>query len=65
MSDLYCYNIGNLYEADQFICSKCGIHLEDWVRIRIDEDFYPPIIDYVDYIFKYCPECGTEIKEDV
>ena len=26
-------------ECDEFVCSKCGIHLMEWVEVRIDEDY--------------------------
>ena len=25
-------------DCDEFICHKCGIHIEDWKRIKIDPD---------------------------
>ena len=63
-----CKNIGDkenpLYEADQFVCSKCGIQLEDWVSIYYDYDFgYPPDKIECEYIFKFCPNCGRKIED--
>ena len=45
--------------CDQFICSKCGIHLQDWVRM---DDEYDDIVH--EYEFKYCPNCGLPIEEE-
>lgn len=54
-------NIGADYaEQDQFICSKCGIHLQDWVRI--DEDDYEDEIVH-EYVFRFCPNCGKKLEE--
>ncbi len=54
-------NIGADYaEQDQFICSECGIHLQDWVRI--DEDDYEDGIVH-EYVFRFCPNCGKKLEE--
>lgn len=35
-----CENIAERYaDCDEFVCSKCGIHLMEWVEVRIDEDY--------------------------
>ena len=54
-------HVGDIHEVDQFICSECGIHLEDWVRVKYDEDFYPQEKYFLEYSFKYCPNCGRKI----
>lgn len=41
--------------CDDFLCSKCGIHLTDWVRMDAKED------DRYEYEFKFCPNCGAKI----
>jgi predicted nucleic acid-binding Zn-ribbon protein len=57
MNHLTCTNIGTEYaDTDQFICSVCGVHLQDWVQIDEDGDAH-------EYIFRYCPNCGAEIIE--
>lgn len=33
-----CTHIGDIAQCDQFICSECGIHLEDWRRLVVDKD---------------------------
>lgn len=45
---------------DQFICSECGIELRDWGRIVKDDDGEEY---FTEYEFRYCPNCGKEIKE--
>lgn len=54
--DKTCRNITKENPVDDFVCSKCGVHLYDWIRVR-DEDYY-------EYEFKYCPNCGAKVVED-
>ena len=55
-----CYNDNqNYHEVDEFRCSRCGLHLEDWSRHIYDEDLEDEFI--VEYAFKYCPECGAKV----
>lgn len=49
----------NYHEADEFRCSVCGLHLEDWSRRICDEDTGDEF--FVEYVFKYCPECGAKM----
>jgi len=63
-----CKNVGDnlnmLHEVDQFVCSECRIHLEDWTRIEYDEDWgYPPEKFWYEYTFKFCPNCGRKIVD--
>ena len=46
-------------DCDEFVCSKCGIHLMEWVEVRIDEDYDET---HCECEFKYCPNCGAKIK---
>lgn len=56
-----CENVAEKYaDCDEFVCSKCGIHLEEWVEVSIDEDYDDEI--HSEYVFKYCPNCGAKIK---
>lgn len=48
-------NEGDLAYCDDFLCSKCGIHLTDWFRMDAEEE------DRYEYEFKFCPECGAKI----
>jgi len=57
-----CHNVNTNYgECDQFVCSNCGIELQDWSRIERNED--GDDIIYHEYEFKYCPNCGAKIDE--
>lgn len=49
-------------ECDQFVCSNCGVELQDWHRVERDED--DGEISYHEYIFKYCPNCGAKIESE-
>lgn len=56
-----CHNINTDYaECDQFVCSNCGIELQDWHRVERDEGNGD--ITYYEYEFKYCPNCGAKIE---
>ncbi len=46
-------------DCDEFICHKCGIHIEDWKRIKIGPDDGEK--ELCEYTFKHCPECGAKI----
>lgn len=48
------------HEVDEFICPHCGLHLEDWIRYVYDDDFCEK--HGQEYVFKYCPECGSKIR---
>lgn len=45
--------------CDEFVCSACGIHLESWVKVDIeDTDEW----EFSEYEFKYCPNCGARLE---
>ena len=54
-------NITKNHPVDEFICSKCGIHLEEWVRVVIDEDRDDTY--YYEYAFYFCPNCGADMRK--
>jgi hypothetical protein len=54
-----CNNNQNYHEVDEFRCSVCGLHLEDWSRRICDEDTGDEF--FVEYVLKYCPECGAKM----
>lgn len=55
------HNENNDYaECDQFVCSECGIELQDWHRVERDID--DGDITYHEYTFRYCPNCGAEMR---
>lgn len=56
-----CQNDGKDYaECDQFVCSKCGIELQDWNSVERCEDGE---VIYHEYTFRFCPHCGRRIVE--
>lgn len=57
-------NTSEIAHCDRFICEKCGIHLKDWARVKIEEyeDGYKEEGLY-EYEFEYCPNCGAKVAE--
>ena len=55
-------NIGKDYnEVDQFVCSECGVELQEWLRVERDEDTGEET--YHEYCFNFCPNCGADMRE--
>lgn len=48
------------HEVDEFRCSVCGLHLEDWQRCIHDEETND--VHFQGFVFKYCPNCGAKMK---
>ena len=46
-------------DCDQFVCSECGIELQDWRMVERDCDDGEAY--YSDYVFRYCPNCGAKM----
>lgn len=62
-------NMSTIAYCDRFICKKCGIRLEGWTKVVIDEyDQGDEGVIYdethYEYEFKFCPECGAKIIGD-
>ena len=58
-----CMNVSyDVAHCDKFVCSKCGIILEDWVETKYDEDDGEAY--HYEYEFKFCPNCGRKIVEE-
>jgi len=54
-----CHNVNKEYDdCDQFVCSNCGIELQDWLKVERDED---GDITFHGYEFKHCPNCGARV----
>ena len=54
-------NIATEYdEVDQFVCSECGIELQNWVRVERDEDDGDET--HHEYRFNFCPNCGADMR---
>lgn len=63
-----CKNTGDknnpLHEVDQFVCSECGFHLEDWTEVYYDDDWgFTTEPTYYEYALEHCPHCGREVAE--
>lgn len=61
-----CTNESEYNLVDGFECSNCGIIIENYNEIEIDED-YPEDRCMKEYAPRYCPNCGRKIidwKED-
>lgn len=57
-----CHNENRDYDScDQFVCSNCGIELQDWHAVERSED---GDITYHEYEFKYCPNCGAKMESE-
>ena len=59
-------NLSTVAFCDEFVCKNCDIHLRNWVKI-VTEEYEDGCVDYIqqEYIFKFCPNCGAKVKEDV
>lgn len=55
-------NITKNHPVDEFICSECGLIMQDCCRYEIDEDADPPDENCYEFEFRYCPRCGVKIK---
>ena len=56
------HNANEKYHAvDEFRCSECGIHIEDWTAFFEDEDDGEYTAEYE---FRYCPNCGARMDGD-
>lgn len=50
-----CQNITEENPVDDFVCSKCGIHLAGWYRVGND--------NWYECELKHCPNCGAKVEE--
>ena len=56
-----CFNENEDYDdVDQFVCSKCGIHLQGWYRVD-EDDFDDGIVH--EYTLRFCPNCGAKVAD--
>lgn len=51
-------NVTEMNPVDEFVCSECGIIIQNVSRYDPEEDVY------MEYECKYCPECGAKIDEE-
>lgn len=57
-----CTNESEYNLVDGFECSNCGIIIENYNEIEIDED-YPEDRYMKEYAPRYCPNCGRKIVD--
>lgn len=57
-----CENLSEYNLCDRFKCSNCGIIIENYNEIEIDED-YPEDRCMKEYAPRYCPNCGRKIVD--
>lgn len=56
-------NISEKHPVDEFICSACGVILQDWVRAEIDE--HDNDESCCEYELRFCPRCGAKMDLEV
>lgn len=56
-----CKNITKCHPVDEFICSECGLILQDYCKKRLDEDGDEYFFEFE---IKYCPCCGAKVVEE-
>lgn len=54
---MFTQNIFEGRSSDGFICKECGLHLEDWVEIKIVDDEEKPY----EFEMRVCPNCGRHV----
>ena len=57
-----CQNLSEYNLVEGFECSNCGIIIENYNEIEIDED-YPEDRCMKEYAPRYCPNCGRKIVD--
>lgn len=57
-----CQNLSEYNLVDGFECSNCGIIIENYNEIEIDED-YSEDRCMKEYAPRYCPNCGRKIVD--
>lgn len=61
-NDSECNNVCKEYaECDAFICSNCGVYLENWSEVIFDDDGEKMLQEFE---FKFCPNCGKKIVKE-
>lgn len=58
-----CENLSEYNLCDRFKCSNCGIVLEEYQEIKVDEDDDTGDECTYEYTPKYCPNCGRKIVD--
>lgn len=55
-----CRNLSEWHDADEFICSKCGIILNGYAEVVYNDD---GSTDVFEFACEYCPNCGAKVVE--
>lgn len=58
-----CENLSEYNLCDRFECPNCGIVLEEYQEIKVDEDDDTGDECTYEYTPKYCPNCGRKIVD--
>lgn len=56
-----CKNTTKNHPVDEFVCSECGLVLQDYCRKILDEDGEEYLFEFE---IKYCPKCGAKVVEE-
>lgn len=56
-----CKNETKSNPVDEFICSECGLIMQDYCKKRLDEDGDEYFFEFE---IKYCPCCGAKVVEE-
>lgn len=56
-----CKNVTENHPVDEFICSKCGLILQDYCKKRLDDDGDEYFFEFE---IKYCPNCGAKVVDE-
>lgn len=51
-------NITSMHPTDEFICSECGVVLQDVSEYIVEDDVYR------EFYFDYCPKCGAKMYKE-
>ncbi len=51
-------NITSMHPTDEFICSECGVVLQDVSEYIVEGDVYR------EFYFDYCPKCGAKMDKE-
>lgn len=56
-----CKNITDKNPVDEFVCSSCGFIIDDFSRVKVDDDGE---VFHYEYEIKYCPNCGAKVEDE-
>ena len=56
-----CKNITDKNPVDEFVCSSCEFIIDDFSRVKVDDDGE---VFHYEYEIKYCPNCGAKVEDE-